>query len=129
MSTPTPRQAQSKRFFNSLHRIDVALAVRGWTTSAGTDEGTEMLDHDAIVAASGAPRSATHTELQALVDIGAVNRIVPERRVYYVAEELHPFWAFVADLARRSEADAAGVRHVTEASSRSRTPEGNHAPG
>lgn len=87
----TPIESLSKRVFGTKHRLSIALAVedRLWDS---------LFDHDGAITASGAPRTAVFTELQALAEIGALQRVEVNGRVLYQALD-GPFWRWCSDLA------------------------------
>jgi len=83
-----PRQQLSKRLYNSEHRLTIVQA---------------LLDQNGFVAAAdlaqqlGIARSTVHTELYLLDEIGALQRVQPDRTVLFQKID-GLFWAWNEEL-------------------------------
>lgn len=88
-------QALSKRVFNALHRLTIVASM--WST--------RDIAHDveALAGSTGVSRTTVHTELQVLVEVGAVQRMEAVGRVYYKVID-GPFWSWSVNLIDQTDA-------------------------
>lgn len=88
-------QALSKRTFTSNNRIAVALAAYSF--------GDASMTYDEVVARSGVSRTAVHSELRYLVDVGALQRVEVGRNVHHLVSRDDPFWGWLLPLVARDQ--------------------------